>query len=185
MENDTKPYITPDSKVGALLEYFPELENVLMEMSPSFRKLRNPVLRRTVAKVATLRQVAKIGNISLSKMINELRTAAGQPTGEAFENDEITTEARPEWFDEGKVVQSFDARPIIEAGRNPMREFFQVLGEVDDGNICELVTPFVPAPLIEIARGKGYRVWSRQTAEEKYSTYFIRNNIKEGDENVR
>ncbi|PKK83651.1 MAG: hypothetical protein CVT49_07620 [candidate division Zixibacteria bacterium HGW-Zixibacteria-1] len=184
MENDTKPYITPDSKVGALLEYFPELENVLMEMSPSFRKLRNPVLRRTVAKVATLRQVAKIGNISLSKMINELRTAAGQSTGDAFENDEITTDARPEWFNEGKVVKSFDARSTIEAGRNPMGEFFKVLGEVEGGKICELITPFVPAPLIELARGKGYRVWSRQTAEEKFGTYFIRNNIKEGDGNV-
>ncbi len=49
--------IIPDSKVGALLQEFPQLEDVLIQMSPAFGHLRNPVLRKTVAKVATLRQV--------------------------------------------------------------------------------------------------------------------------------
>ncbi len=50
--------ITPDSRLGDLLERWPGLEDVLLELSPHFRALRNPVLRRTVAKVATLRQVS-------------------------------------------------------------------------------------------------------------------------------
>ena len=57
--------ITPDSKVGALLQEFPQLEEVLMRMSPAFGHLRNPILRKTVAKVATLRQIAKIGDVPL------------------------------------------------------------------------------------------------------------------------
>jgi hypothetical protein len=44
--------IGPETTVGALLEAYPELERVLMEMAPAFAKLRNPVVRRTVAKVA-------------------------------------------------------------------------------------------------------------------------------------
>ena len=65
--------ITPETKLGALLETFPELEPVLMEMSPRYKKLRSPVLRKTVAKIATLHQVARIGNIPVKDLINRLR----------------------------------------------------------------------------------------------------------------
>ena len=53
----SKIIISPKTKVGELLDNYPDLESVLMEMSPAFEKLRNPVLRKTVARVATLQQV--------------------------------------------------------------------------------------------------------------------------------
>ncbi|HOK52235.1 MAG TPA: DUF1858 domain-containing protein [Bacteroidales bacterium] len=41
--------ITPQTKVGELLEAYPQLEAKLLELSPKFGHLKNPVLRRTVA----------------------------------------------------------------------------------------------------------------------------------------
>ena len=70
--------IGPETMVGAMLEAYPELESVLVEMAPAFAKLRNPVVRRTVAKVATLEQAAKIGGVSLQTMILRLRSVTGQ-----------------------------------------------------------------------------------------------------------
>ena len=72
----TEP-ITPETKVAKLLEAYPDLEEVLIGLAPAFGKLRNPVLRKSVAKVATLRQAAKVGGISLAEMINALREKAG------------------------------------------------------------------------------------------------------------
>ena len=69
--------IGPETTVGALLEAYPELEGVLVGMAPVFAKLRNPVIRRTVAKVAALEQAAKIGDVSLQAMIVRLRDATG------------------------------------------------------------------------------------------------------------
>jgi hypothetical protein len=57
--------IGPETTVGALLTAFPELEGVLIDMASAFAKLRNPVVRRTVAKVAKLEQVATIGGVNL------------------------------------------------------------------------------------------------------------------------
>ena len=54
---ESKITISPKTKVGELLDAYPELEPVLMAMSPAFEKLKNPVLRKTVARVATLQQV--------------------------------------------------------------------------------------------------------------------------------
>ena len=52
--------ITPATKVADLLAQYPELEDVLISMAPPFRKLKNPVLRRSVAKVASLKQAATV-----------------------------------------------------------------------------------------------------------------------------
>jgi len=70
--------VGPETTVGAMIEAYPELESVLVEMAPAFAKLRNPVVRRTVAKVATLEQAAKIGGINLRTMILRLRNVTGQ-----------------------------------------------------------------------------------------------------------
>lgn len=70
--------IHPETKVGALLDAYPELEAVLISIAPAFEKLRNPILRRTVAKVATLEQAARIGGVRVRDLVNQLRQAAGQ-----------------------------------------------------------------------------------------------------------
>ena len=74
MSGIQKLIITPKTRVGELLDTYPELEPVLMELSPAFKKLQNPVLRKTVAKVATLQQAASLGNIPVTEVINTLRT---------------------------------------------------------------------------------------------------------------
>ncbi len=70
--------ITPQTKLAELLEAYPHLEQVLMELSPAFRRLQNPILRRTVARISTLQQVATVGGIKTHELVNILRRAVGQ-----------------------------------------------------------------------------------------------------------
>ena len=64
--------ITPETRVGALLDAHPELEVTLIGIAPTFKALKNPVLRRTVAKVATLEQAARIADLTAFFMLGEL-----------------------------------------------------------------------------------------------------------------
>ena len=106
--------ITPKTRVGELLDSYPELESVLLELSPAFKKLKNPVLRKTVGKVATLQQAASLGNIPVTEVINTLRTEVGQQLFESADSgDEINYE-KPGWFDPGKVSVTFNASPLID-----------------------------------------------------------------------
>jgi hypothetical protein len=43
--------ILPTTKVGALLDRYPELEDILIGLAPPFKKLKNPLLRKGVAKI--------------------------------------------------------------------------------------------------------------------------------------
>ncbi len=92
MIENQKLIITPKTRVGELLDAYPELESVLLELSPAFKKLKNPVLRKTVGKVATLQQAASLGNIPVTEVINTLRTEVGQQLFEGVDsNDEINS----------------------------------------------------------------------------------------------
>lgn len=178
-QNEQPQSITPETKVGALLTQFPALEPVLIQLAPAFEKLRNPVLRKTVAKIATLRQVAQIGKIPLATLINTLRTTVGQT---AFSGNETglqspTPAAPPAWFNPGKVVHSLDVRLSIACGEQPVTEVLRLLNTLPSGQMLELITPFQPAPLIEIAQTKGYQVWCQEIGTEIHKTYFHSNLI--------
>ncbi|MCP4310925.1 MAG: DUF1858 domain-containing protein, partial [Bacteroidetes bacterium] len=42
MSTNQNLLITPKTRVGELLDAYPELEQVLMGLSPAFKKLKNP-----------------------------------------------------------------------------------------------------------------------------------------------
>jgi hypothetical protein len=160
----TKLIITPKTKVGELLDAYPWLESVLLELSPSFAKLRNPVLRKTVARVASLQQAAIVGGLKVDEMVNRLRREAGQEElGEDAGGGEDAAETRPEWLDASRITQHFDASPVINSGGSPMAEILSLTQTLKPGEIMELETPFVPAPIIDLLKGKDFRVYSLET----------------------
>lgn len=163
--------ITPDAKIGPLLDNFPQLEAVLIDLSPSFAKLRNPILRKTIAKIATLRQVAQIGNIPLGALINTIRTAAGKTEAMFTVGESAEASGKPEWVNLSKIVKSLDARPILDKGEHPLGHVMKDLKELKADEIYELITPFFPAPLIDAAIGKGYQAWTISEGE-LVKTYF-------------
>ena len=175
MEHDKEKQtpITPETRVGELLDAYPELEEVLLEMSPAFAKLRNPILRKTVAKVTTLSQASRVGSVPIERMINGLRTAAGME-----ESLELTGAAgkqpsgEPSWFAPTRIAHRLDVRPVLERGEKPVGLVMSALRALHPGEIYELTAPFLPAPLIDMAKEKGYEAWTVTEAADLVKVYF-------------
>lgn len=148
-------------KVSDLLDAYPHLEDTLLELSPAFSKLRNPILRRTVAKVTTLQQAAKVAGVSPIILLETLRQAAGLPIDNSNESIDIDNEQKdkPEWFETSNITIRFDARPIIESGENPMQEIIRLSKELQNNQIMELTAPFKPVPIMDLLKSKGFEVW--------------------------
>jgi uncharacterized protein (DUF2249 family) len=166
--------ITPKTKVHELLESYPQLEDVLIEIAPVFKKLRNPVLRRTIARVTTLQQAAQVGQIPVHEMVNTLRQKVGQDRLEGLEASGTGNSAKPSWLREEKITMRLDARPIIEQGGHPLGEVLTGVNELKPGEIYELATPFLPAPLIERVVAQGFDNWSEKKAEDHFINYFLK-----------
>ncbi len=181
--------ITPKTKILDLLNQYPALEEILFEISPAFKQLKNPVLRRTVARVTTLQQAAIVGVIKVEDLINRLRKAAGEHyVGTGYDGLEGQgayrhngEEARghgdivpPDWFSAEKITRRLDARQMLNRGEHPVGQVLGNLQLLPAEEIYELTATFIPAPLIEKATGLGYRNWIKQAAEDEFKVYCIR-----------
>lgn len=165
--------ITPETKVGALLEAYPELEETLIALAPEFAKLRNPILRRTVAKVATLEQAARVGGLSAREVVSKLRAAAGQPALDGI-TECAATQATPPWLDARRVECTLDADTILASGEHPLGRVRQCLATLPPGGIVCLSSSFRPEPLIAALSAAGVAVYATETAPGRHLTYFTR-----------
>ena len=170
----TKPLITPQTRIGEFLDNYPELEDLLISLSPAFQKLKNPVLRRTIGRVATFQQVAVVGNIPLETIINSLRKAAGQNQTNEIMSTNNNLEEKPSWFDAGLVSETLDAREMLQAGQHPLAEAIKRTSEMKPGQIFELITPFTPMPLIEKITDKGFSAYVKTVTDTEIHTFFYK-----------
>jgi len=73
------------TKLDALLKGYPFLLEFLAGWSPKFEKLRNPLLRKTVGRLATLDQVAALGDVALDALVAAIAGEVLRVTGETVE----------------------------------------------------------------------------------------------------
>lgn len=168
--------ITPKTKVWDLLSAYPDLEEPLIELAPEFKKLKNPLLRRTIARVTSLQQASAVAQVPVHTLVNKLRKLVGQDSLEGLaENSDSGSSSPPGWFIHKLIVKSLDARPIISSGGHPLPEVLKSVNEMQSGDIFELITPFLPAPLIDKVAELGCSTWSRKETEDCYFNYFLKN----------
>ncbi|MGD9241024.1 MAG: DUF438 domain-containing protein, partial [Desulfobacterales bacterium] len=81
--------IGANTKIDSLLKEYPFLEDFLITLSPKFKGLKSPIVRKTLGKVATLSKVADIGGLDLDNFIEALTNEINRP------RDKATTPAQP------------------------------------------------------------------------------------------
>jgi hypothetical protein len=166
--------ITPQTKVGDLLKEFPELEETLLSLSPKYELLKKPILRKTVGRVATLQQVSVVGNVPLETLINSLRSVAGLTINNTIMNSNKTDNNPPAWLDPFKIRQRLDAREMLLRGEHPLNEVLSRTNAMDNSEIFELITGFVPMPLIERVSNMGFDYYIEEAGGDEVRTYFCR-----------
>jgi hypothetical protein len=171
--------ITSQSKLFDVLEAYPHLEAQIVNIAPPFQSLKNPVLRRTVGKIATLEKVAEIGGMDVGKLVNTLRRAAGQEElgVEAAANFvvEIPRLANdPEWIAEEPQF-TINGTELLQRGEVPLSKVNELLGKLQGGRYILLVTNFEPTPILEAMQKQGHSVFHKTNPEmPSQSLTFIR-----------
>ena len=170
-----KLIITPKTKIYDLLEAFPELEEILISSAPEFKKLKNPVLRKTIARITNIRQAAIIGGLNVEELVNRLRDKAGQGSlGQLDESGAKYTTTSPEWFRKEAVSQTIDIREMLNKGEQPVHEVMAAIKKLNENEILEIIAPFIPAPLIDKTQSLEYKHWLDKKGEGDFRVYFIK-----------
>ncbi len=173
--------IRPDTRIGDLLQAHPELLDTLADYAPAFGKLRNPLLRRTLGRLATLAQAASMGNVDLAELLRTLRQAVGEPVSPPDEAATVAhlplsaaTPQPPAWLDEGRVAARLDARPLHAEGKNPLAPILRAAGQVPEGSILALRNTFEPLPLYDLLGRQGFTPWARRLGPDDWEVFFYR-----------
>ena len=82
--------INANTKIDGLLKAYPFLEDFLVALSPKFKGLKSPIMRKTIGKVATLSKVARIGGLDLDDLLTALTNEINRQTGKAATPGEST-----------------------------------------------------------------------------------------------
>lgn len=170
---DKRLIITPDIKIFELLEAYPQLENILIEISPLFVKLKKPVLRKTIARVTSIKQASVVGKVSLNDMINKLREAVGQGKGD-FANVSEKNKEKPSWLNDENVKLTYDAREDLDNGIQPLNKVIKETIALNPGEKYLLVTSFIPLPIIDLLEGKGFESFSAVINDNEVKNYFLK-----------
>jgi len=169
--------ITLETKIHDLLNDYEGMKEILIGINPKFKKLNNPVLRRTIGRVAGVRQAAIVGGMDPMDLLNQLRIAVGQePTCEEcpIKSDAClmpVPEPRPDWLGTGEPAIQINANALLDADKNPLAVVRKALKELDAGAYLLLVADFRPEPLIEEFIKDGYQIHVEETPAGLFHTY--------------
>ena len=165
--------ITPKTKIYDLLEAYPQLEDDLIRLTPEFKKLKNPVLRKTIAKIASISQAATVGGLPVEQLVNTLREKVGQDNiGEVDGTDAKYVTEMPGWFKKEAIIRTVDIREMLNRGEQPVHEVLSSAKKLEESDILEIIAPFIPAPLLDKSLSLGYKHWLEKKGEGEFRIYF-------------
>ena len=163
--------ITLETKIADLLNNYEGMKDILIKINPKFKKLNNPVLRRTLAKIAGVKQAAVVGGMDPIDLLNQLRNAVGQTqAGIATPKTDLEAEAAPEWVSKASKL-TLNANKILDEERNPLVELHKALKMIDKGDIITLEADFQPEPLIDEMLKAGHDVYTQEVTKDYFVTY--------------
>ena len=88
--------INAKTKIDQLLKQYPFLEDFLITLSPKFKGLKNPIMRKTMGKVASLEMAASISGLKLDNLITSLTAEIEKQGGRADTGSEAAPASQGE-----------------------------------------------------------------------------------------
>lgn len=152
--------VTAQTTIARAMAADPDLVDRLIAFNPAFRKLKNPVLRRTMARLANFGDAARVAGVPLEALLAIANGAAAAPPDAApGAGTQVAGAARaPAWIEalDRAAATPFDARPLLACGQDPFSAIMGVVARLKPGGVLVLDAPFDPAPLRRVLAGKGF-----------------------------
>ncbi|MFO0987105.1 MAG: DUF1858 domain-containing protein [Alphaproteobacteria bacterium] len=150
--------VTAETTIARALAADPDLVDRLIAFNPTFRKLKNPILRRTMARLANFADAARVAGVPLEALLAVANGAAPSSAGTAAAPADAGAAGAPGWVAalDRAAATPLDVRPVLASGRDPYATIMGVVAKLQPGAVLILDAPFDPAPLRRVLAGKGF-----------------------------
>ena len=164
--------ISRETKISSILKANKQALDVIAEINPHFRKLRNPILRKVLAARVDIQTAAKIGGVDVQIFFNKLSEIGFEIVEkEQVVNDENikTTEIMIDTEKDNIIL--LDVREDLENGIDPFKEIMSTIKDFKQGDVLKIINTFVPSPIINVLKQKGYESKVEHISEKEIHTY--------------
>jgi uncharacterized protein DUF1858/uncharacterized protein DUF2249 len=174
----TAARVTPDTTIARALAADPDLLERLIAFNAAFKKLRNPILRRTMARLATFADAARVAGVPLEALLDVANGAAGAPKAASLDvgaaEPAPAALPTPDWVRalDPAAATALDVRPLLGSGEDPFAKIMAVVAKIAPGGTLILDAPFDPAPLRRVLVGKGFAEHAECLAPDHWRVYF-------------
>ena len=169
--------INSQTKIAALLKYHPDALEAIVSLSPDFKKLRNPVLRKLMAGRTSISMASKIGGCKPEDFYEKLKPYGFVADG-AAEPEEVLQkqEPLPEFVKnlEAEHIVALDVRAMLAGGTDPLKHIQQTVKELLPGQALKIVNTFEPTPLIKLLEKQGFQAYTDFVEKDRIETYFTK-----------
>ena len=165
--------IRAEWKVSDVLTRHPHLLQVLIDLSPAFGHLRNPLARTLRTRLVSVAQAARLAGMQPNELVRLLNQAAGLPVSDAL-NTPSTDESSDTSSVDADITEELDVRPVLERGEEPFKIIMAAAARVPEGGALRLRSSFEPVPLYSVLARRGFSHFSRALAEDDWEVVFSR-----------
>jgi uncharacterized protein (DUF2249 family) len=172
--------INEQTRIAALLKHHPDALEAIVRLSPDFKKLRNPVLRKLMAGRTSIAMAAKIGGCTPQDFFDAL-DGLGFEAGEApAAAHEAAQQMLPDFLKEippGRLVM-LDVRAMLAGGDDPLQLIQQTVKQLKASQVLKIVNSFEPVPLVRLLERQGFSAYVHTASTDLVETFFLKKDDK-------
>jgi uncharacterized protein (DUF2249 family) len=182
--------INENTRVSELINYNEDSIDAIASINKLFKKLKNPVLRKVLAKRVSISDAAKVGGAKVEDFYKVLK-----PLGFESETIDFAKEEKPNTqykFNnmnieniDPQTITELDVRDEIAGGNDPFAIIMDAIKVLPEGNTLKLINVFEPIPLINKLNKKGYESFVDSSQAGMIITYFHKKEEMDLDEETR
>ena len=152
---------TRQTRVADALAARPELRELLPAFHPAFARLNHPVLGKVLPRLVNLEQAAAVAGVDPDALVEVCNLPgppnhhSAHPSAHSMADAPRRMDPPPPWPADSVVVE-VDARPLLEAGKEPFAPIMAALRTAPPQAVVRILAPFEPAPLVALIGKRGW-----------------------------
>ncbi len=166
--------IGADWKISDVLARYPRLVDTLVELSPAFKHLQNPLARTLRTRLVSVGQAARVAGMQPDELVRHLNAAAGVQGFDAPDARVADNEPRHTAASEASIIEELDVRPLLERGEEPFKAIMAAAAGVPERGGLRLRVSFEPVPLYAVLARRGFSHTARELGRDDWEVVFAR-----------
>ncbi len=171
--------IHASDRVAKVLAQDERLLEVFVAASPAFEKLRNAAMRKTMAKLVTVEQAARIAGVDAADLVDRLNRALDgaapahveEPRGLPVVPDLPPIPEALRALPADRIID-LDVRDDLRAGKEPFHKILEAARSLPPDRVLRLRAIFEPAPLYAVLAKHGLGHATERLAADDWRVWF-------------